>query len=476
MNNYYRIILIKIRKKIVNCSMLYGVLKILMRNTIKVFFRSITVKNNQVIPDSGPVIILANHPSTFMDPIVIASVINRKVFFLGKGELFKGTFAKWLLPKLNIIPVYRKQDDPTQMSKNADTFKKCYEHLENGGAILIFPEGVSITERNLKPVKTGAARIALGAEARNDFNLGVKIINIGLNYADPHKFNRDLFINIKEPIEVRQYASKFIEDEFKAAKDLTEEIRTQLEDLIISIQDNRIDELVKNIETFYKYNLKKARGISGKHTETEFAITRNIVKAVHYYSETDPAFVASMEMRIKNYLENLKDLKLDDQDLCRNKNNKSFFGTNIRALLFLIIGFPFYLYGLINNFLPFEIPGILANKIVRSKDFRGAIGMVLGMFTFLVFDSIQIFLVHHFFHNFLITVLYAISLPLSGFFTYYYWHTFDQFRAKWLLISLFFKRSTAIANLIAERESIISEFDKKRGDFLTQFPNTLAKS
>jgi glycerol-3-phosphate O-acyltransferase / dihydroxyacetone phosphate acyltransferase len=456
--------------------MLYSFLKILMQSTIKVFFRSITVKNSTVIPEEGPVIILANHPSTFMDPIVVASVIKRKVFFLGKGELFRGKIAKWLLPKLNIIPVYRKQDDPTQMSKNADTFKKCFEHLENGGAILIFPEGVSITERKLKPIKTGAARIALGAEARNNFKLGVKIINIGLNYADPHKFNRDLFINIEQPIEVKDYAEKFAQDEFKAAENITEEIRKQLENIVISIQDEKTDELVKNIETLYKYDLKKARGISGKDTETEFEITRNIIKAVHYFSETDPAFVSLMENRIKNYLGSLKELNLDDQDLSRNKSNKSFIGTNIRSLLFLVLGFPFYLYGLINNFLPFEIPGLLAGKIAKSKDFRGAIGMVLGMFTFLIFDCIQIFLVHHFLHNFLITVLYAISLPLSGFFTYYYWHTFDKIRTKWILISLFFKRSTAIANLIAERESIITEFNKKRSDFLAQFPDAIVQS
>lgn len=454
--------------------MLYGILKLLMQGTTRVFFRSITIKNKEAIPAKGPVIILANHPSTFMDPILVASVINRKVFFLGKGELFRGAFAKWFLPKLNIIPVYRKQDDPTQMSKNADTFNKCFEHLENGGAILIFPEGVSITERKLKPIKTGAARIALGAEARNNFRLGVKVVNIGLNYADPHRFNRDLFINIEQPIEAADYAENFLKDEFGAAEELTEDIRKQLENIVISIQDTKVDELVKDIETLYKYNLKKARGISGKDSESEFAITQNIVKAVNYYSATDPDFVETMRSRIKNYLESLKELNIDDEDISRNRSNKSFIGTNIRAFLFLVLGFPVYLYGLINNFLPFEIPGLLAGKIAKSKDFRGAIGMVLGMFTFLIFDCTQIWLVHHFLHNTIITILYAVSLPLSGFFTYYYWHTFDKIRAKWLLISLFFRRSTAIASRIAERENIIAEFDKKRSDFLEKFPDTVS--
>jgi 1-acyl-sn-glycerol-3-phosphate acyltransferase len=456
--------------------MLYTILKLLMRGTTQVFFRSITIKNKEAVPVEGPVIILANHPSTFMDPIVVASVINRKVYFLGKGELFKGAFAKWFLPKLNIIPVYRKQDDPTQMNKNADTFNKCFEHLEKGGAILIFPEGVSITERKLKPIKTGAARIALGAEARNDFKLGVKIVNIGLNYADPHKFSRDLFINIEKPIEARSYQQKFNADEFGAAEELTEDIRKQLENVVISIQDSKTDELVKNIETLYKYDLKKARGISGTDSASEFAITQNIIKAVSYFSENDPAFVESMQSRIKSYLESLDELKIDDEDISRNRSNRSFLGTNIRALFFLILGFPVYVYGLVNNFLPFEIPGLLAGKISKSKDFRGAIGMVLGMFTFLIFYTLQIWLVNHFFHNTLLTVLYALSLPLSGFFTYYYWHTFDKIRAKWLLISLFFRRSTAIASRIAERESIIEEFNKRRAEFLEKFPDAISST
>ena len=456
--------------------MLYGILKLLMQGTTRIFFRSITIRNSEIIPDKGPVIILANHPSTFMDPIVVASLISRKVYFLGKGELFRGAVAKWLLPKLNIIPVYRKQDDPTQMNKNADTFKKCYEHLEKGGAILIFPEGVSITERKLKPVKTGAARIALGAEAQNDFKLGVKIINIGLNYDNPHKFNRDLFVNIHEPIEATAYASAFRQDEFKAAEALTEEIRNQLEDVIISIQDEKTEDLVKDIETLYKHDLKKARGLSGTDSAAEFAITQNIVKAVEHYSETEPAFTEAMRARIKAYFSRLKEFNIEDEDLGRNRNHQSFIGNNIGSLLFLILGFPLYLYGLVNNYLPFEIPGLLAGKIAKSSDFRGAIGMVLGMFTFIIFDTFQIWLVHHLFHITWLTIAYAVSLPLSGFFTYYYWHSFDKIRAKWLLISLFFRRSTAISSLIAERENIIAEFGKKREDFLNKFPQAVQSS
>jgi 1-acyl-sn-glycerol-3-phosphate acyltransferase len=91
--------------------MLVAILKLLMRITTRVFFKKISIRNRNMIPDKGPLMILANHPSAFLDPIVIATLINREVYFLAKGELFKTKFAQRILPKLRMIPVYRKQKE-----------------------------------------------------------------------------------------------------------------------------------------------------------------------------------------------------------------------------------------------------------------------------------------------------------------------------------------------------------------------------
>lgn len=446
--------------------MIYQLIKLLLKETIRVFFRSITISNAGFVPKKGPLILLANHPSTFMDPIVLASIINRKVYFLGKGELFKGAFAKWFLTNVNIIPVYRKQDDPTELNKNADTFRKCYEHLENDGVILIFPEGVSVTERKLKPIKGGASHIALGAEGRNDFKLGVKIINIGLNYADQHKFNKDLYINIHEPIEIADYAEKFKTDKTKTIKELTETITQQLEDVVISINDAKTDELVKDIETLYMQQLKEKRGVDQNDLEAEFSITKNIVKAVNYYLKNEPQFVETMQLRIKIYLNNLNKLQLNNSTIAENKTN--FFVENAKSFLLLVLGFPLYIFGLINNFLPFEIPGFVAARTVKSKDYKGAIGMVLGMFTFIVFYSLQISLFKHFSHNNMLTVIYALSLPVTGFFAYFYWHKFTDYRSNLFFNNLFKNKRTLIDHLITERNSIIYEFEQAREDFLAK--------
>lgn len=445
--------------------MLYSILKILMRITVRIFFRSITIRNGNVIPEKGPLLVLANHPSTFMDPIVIATILKRKVYFLGKGELFKSKFAKWLLPKLNIIPVYRKQDDPSQMSKNEETFIKCYEHFEKGGAILMFPEGVSITERKLRPIKTGASRIVLGAEDRNDFNLGVQIINIGLNYEDPHRFNRDLFVNIHKPIKVADYKGNYKKDNFEGAKSLTLTITKQLEKLIIAIEDDKTEELVKDIETLYKSRLSEERGLKEKEKDGEFFISKNIVETVNYFLAKDRERVEAIRLRLKTYFKNLGELDLNDDDILQKENRSSFMLSTIRAFLIVFIGAPIWLFGLVNNFLPFEIPGWLAGKIIKQKEFRGAIGMVGGMFTFLIFYSIQIITIWKITNIIWITVAYAICLPLSGLFAYWYYYRIKEIRTKWLLMILFFRKNVYISKLITEREQIISEFDKAKIEY-----------
>jgi 1-acyl-sn-glycerol-3-phosphate acyltransferase len=445
--------------------MLYHLVKPFIRITVRFFFRSITYRNKNSIPDKGPLLILANHPSTFMDPIVIAVIVKRPVYFLAKAAIFKTAFAKWILPKFHIIPIYRKADDPTLMSNNEDTFRKCFEHLENNGVILMFPEGLSITERKLRPIKTGAARIALGAEARNDFKLGVKIVNIGLNYVDPHAFNKDLFLNINPPINASDYKEDYTAHPHHAVEKLTEEIRRQLESLVIAIEDDNTDQLVENIETLYKQKVAEESGIKNDKAR-EFIITKNIIETVNYFKILQPKRVEDMDQRIRQYLRNLEDLGLKDSDIAQNRRNNSFFGTNLWALVKIIPGAPFFIYGIINNYIPFKLPGWLVKRDEERLENVGGYYMVGGMFSFMIFYTLQIILIWKYTHIRWLTVCYAVSLPLSALFALAYAMMFREIRAKWLLTMLFFRKSVLIAGLISEREQLIAEFDKAKEEYL----------
>jgi hypothetical protein len=149
----------------------------------------------------------------------------------------------------------------------------------------------------------------------------------------------------------------------------------------------------------------------------------------------------------------------------KEEKRKSFILSSTLSILYLLLGFPFYVYGLINNYLPYRIPGLVARKISREKEYYAPIAMVTGIFTFLIFYSMQTWLMAKYLHQLPITIAYLISLPLSGFFAYSYYYSALHLRTRWLLISLFYSRSNLIANLIQQRSSIIRELDSAKNEY-----------
>ncbi len=118
------------------------------------------------IPAEGPVLLVANHPNSLLDPTLVVASADRPVRFLAKAPLFTDRKIGWLMRAAGAIPVYRRSDDPSLMSRNEDSFRAVFDVLGDGAAVGIFPEGISHSEPSMSPLKTGAARIALGATER----------------------------------------------------------------------------------------------------------------------------------------------------------------------------------------------------------------------------------------------------------------------------------------------------------------------
>ena len=446
--------------------MFYQILRFLFRITNKFYFKNLQINGLENIPKNGPVFLAANHPSAFMDPMVIVTITKRSLFMLAKGVLFQNQFLKWLLPHLNIIPIYRSHETPELTIKNKEVFSKCYMHFAKGGAILAFPEGISLTERKIKKIQSGAARICLGAEAENNFSLDVKIVTIGLNFSNPHKFQSDLYINIDKPINVSDYYDQYKQDTFKAAHALTDAIRDRLEAQVIAIQDSEMDKLVSNIEIIFKAQILEDLGHSPKIMAHDFNTTRQISDSVHYFLEKDPQRVENLKNKISTYLNKLENLSLDDKLIKGVEKTKPIFDT-ILSIFFLTLGAPFFIYGFVNNFLPFRIPFWCARSFSKRPEFHGSIAYSMGTFTFLLFYTLQILLINKLTHDWIYVLAYGLSLPISGLFAFYYYKKFKSIRGSWKILSLFYNRNTVITSLINEREIIINELEKARKEFVT---------
>ncbi len=440
--------------------MLYSLLRLLFRITFKCFFRKTFNRHPERLPSSGPLIMCANHPGAILDPIVVAASSKRRVFFLAKAAAFKGTFAKWLLPKFNMIPIYRKQDDPTQMHKNDETFVKCYDHLLAGDAILIFPEGVSITERKLKEIKTGAARIALGACAASGFKTQVKIVCLGINYDDPHLFRQDVLINYSEPIVANDYQEIYERNPSEAVNTLTAEIRKRLENGLIHIDREEADGITRQVEKMFRAEIvgDSVRSVELKTRELE--VIKNISLAVNYYLHHDRETVNEIVNKIKSYFWKLDELGISDKLMRTGRKQGSRYYYWLGEVALLLFGFPVFLYGAIINFLPFKAASYLSRNLVEQPDFAGGIGATSGMFLFLIwYTCFTILLVKLGLVWWLVLSLVASWIP-AGLWGWYYSRSVIYITKRWKYVSVFRNRTQMMKDILVQREEIISEFVK----------------
>ena len=92
----------------------------------------IEVSGTRGVPP-GPWILASNHLSHF-DPPLIAGAFHRPIDFLAMRELFRPAWFGFLMRRINVIPVGRRQADTTAL-------KTALERLRRGRIVGVFPEG-----------------------------------------------------------------------------------------------------------------------------------------------------------------------------------------------------------------------------------------------------------------------------------------------------------------------------------------------
>jgi 1-acyl-sn-glycerol-3-phosphate acyltransferase len=109
------------------------------------------------IPESGPVILAANHRS-FLDPFVIGLLSRRKMYFVAKSELFENRALAWLLGALGVFPVRRGAGDRKMIVT-------ALEILRRGDCLMMFPEGTRTREPAPGRPMRGFGKLALKSGA-----------------------------------------------------------------------------------------------------------------------------------------------------------------------------------------------------------------------------------------------------------------------------------------------------------------------
>ena len=353
--------------------MIYSLIKYLLKIAIYSYFRRVTILGKEHIPAQGPVIFVANHPSALMDPLVVITGIKRRINPIAAAEFFGGEFKTWILKnKFHMIPVYRPDlaKDPSK-TNNTDMFTHCHQLLLNQGALLIFPEGTSETDKGIRNLKTGAARIALEAERLSKNKISVQIIPIGLNYSNSHQFRSDLFVKVGVPISTKNIDS----ETDNQVHDLTDLIKKGLIDTLLHTGSKELNKITSSIENFYQNYLEESLEVKAENALRHFEIQKKVIEATVYSLVNQKDKAMKISDRIQSYLARIKSEGIYLSD--------AFKKLTFEEVVELILGLPVYLLGCILNLLPFILIKKIFQSIQIKEAFRGSLAMMIGLLIFL---------------------------------------------------------------------------------------------
>ncbi|GIO42860.1 MULTISPECIES: lysophospholipid acyltransferase family protein [Paenibacillus] len=136
--------------------MIYNICRALLRGIYKILFR-LEAKGLENIPSSGGVLLCSNHIS-LLDPPTIGILLDRKVHFMAKKELFDIVGFGWLIRQLGAFPVKRG-------GVSKESIKTSLLLLREGHVMGIFPEGSRQKGDDGGEGKKGAATFALRSDA-----------------------------------------------------------------------------------------------------------------------------------------------------------------------------------------------------------------------------------------------------------------------------------------------------------------------
>jgi 1-acyl-sn-glycerol-3-phosphate acyltransferase len=131
--------------------MVYSISRFLLRVILTTLF-GFHVDGRGYEPAAGPVIVVSNHLSD-LDPLVVGSALRRRVTFMAKHELFEVPGVRWWVTQCGAFPVRRGAPD-------RQALRTALGILQEGGVLVMFPEGTRGLDRTLREPEPGAALLA----------------------------------------------------------------------------------------------------------------------------------------------------------------------------------------------------------------------------------------------------------------------------------------------------------------------------
>ncbi len=477
--------------------MLRRVITAVLRFALRVFFRRIEVVGAERVPPRGGCLFVLNHPNGLVDPVFLLCFAPRRVSFLAKSPLFGMPVIGFFVRALDSIPVYRRQDEGADTSRNRETFSNAAALLRRGGTIAICPEGASHSEPYLLPLKTGAARIALGAVSaeavarpsgrasqqtehalpqsehalqqsehalpdgratapRGSSALDLKIVPVGLYYTAKTTFRSGALLYFGEPIAVQSVEpDEQGEPPREAVRELSDLIAGRLRSLTLNADRHEALAVVARAERVFSSEEEEEE----PSLERELRRRRRFVEGYAFHRRHSPERLEVLEKRIRQYEEELTQAGIEDpRQLSAATVSEYARAPTIlsRVLLFALFA-PLAAAGTALHYPAYTLAGTLATKLSREGDdvlstFKIAAAMLLFPLTWVAL-ALSLYTLA----GWRVALGALVGAPLSGYVALRTREEFDRFVAGARVALFFVRERSFFRRLLEERRHIRRE-------------------
>jgi len=318
----------------------------LARLLVRAFFRRVDVEGPERMPADGPLVLVVNHVNGLVDGLLLMAVLPRYPRFLGKATLYRILPLAPFLKLAGVVPVHRAKDAEgaagRAVARNDAAFRTSRELLADGGLVALFPEGVSHDEARLQPLRTGAARIALGA-AFDEHVPGVTTQAAGLIYADKATFRSHALVRLGPPEGIDEWERVYEADAFAAVRALTDRLGQQLA-AVAPMYDSRQDELA----------YRRVASIATDDPAAQDDVARALSMAAQQ-SPIAAAEVAELTEASERYESDLALLGLDDDDLADGLSPAGYKRRIGQSALTAALTAPLAAVGAVVHFVPYQL-------------------------------------------------------------------------------------------------------------------------
>lgn len=374
-------------------------IRTLARVIIRTFFREVVLEGHDRLPEAGPVIFTPNHPNGLIDPLFLFFLSSSfRIRFVAKEPLFRYPLLGSILRSIGAIPVVRRMDTEGEIDYTA-FFAACVDSLASGDSIAIFPEGASLPQAYLAPLKTGPARLFFMTQTRG---VTPSIVPIGLNYDRAKIFRSDVYVSIGSPLITSKYAEQYARQPSAAIRGLTEEIGRGLQENLVQAESFRDKELMILLERLISETEDDATHRS------RFARLKAFENGLQKLRNAYPAQID----RIRKWLERYRRLK---KEFAPADPEDHHSGISPGHLIFGLLGLIPAFLGWLFNLLPYYICDAMIRITKRDESDAATFKVIFSIFLFPILYILEFLMIARFAGWVVAFLFLALIVPLSYF-------------------------------------------------------------